>query len=89
MTNLYSTAIVNLTKVKELRAFLVSCGNPGRPYNGYATGSRYTEGSTVYFHCSRYNYRLYGASSTRCQSNGAWSNPTPSCKYTKIKYFIV
>ncbi|CAB4024182.1 deleted in malignant brain tumors 1, partial [Paramuricea clavata] len=55
----------------------ISCGYPGCPQRGFASGSVYTVGSVVYFYCYYSGEVLSGASSTTCQSNGTWSNPTP------------
>ncbi len=58
--------------------------------NGSRTGNVFTEGSTVYFKCDNSSDVLSGSSSTTCQSNRTWSNPTPPrCKYTdRMKHFM-
>ena len=62
--------------------FSVYCGSPGNPQRGWKSGTVYRVGSTVYFHCYYSGEILSGTSSTTCQSNGKWSNPTPPrCKY--------
>ena len=40
------------------------------------------------FHCSYSGESLDGVSSTTCQSDSTWSNPTPSrCKYIILNIF--
>lgn len=61
-----------------LRA-VVSCGWLGPPAHGRKDGTRYLQGSTLFFHCDN-GYSLDGAEVSRCQDNGEWSHPTPTCQ---------
>lgn len=58
----------------------VSCGNPDIPYHAHISdfgGTTYRK--SVTFECD-YRYRLRGARTATCQSNGQWT-AYPSCEY--------
>lgn len=65
-------------RVQNLKP-VVSCGWLGPPTNGQKDGIKYLAGSTVYFHCNN-GYSLDGAEVSRCQADGTWSMPTPTCQ---------
>ncbi|XP_067556168.1 sushi domain-containing protein 2 isoform X2 [Pseudorca crassidens] len=58
---------------------VVSCGWLPPPSNGHKEGMRYLVGSTVHFHCDS-GYSLAGAEASTCQTDGTWSQPTPTCQ---------
>ncbi len=58
---------------------VVTCGEPGKPTNGYRTltgGTQYLDNVT--FHCNP-GYELSGSESAMCQSDGTWSEITTYC----------
>ena len=63
----------------SLRSLTANCGNPGSPSGGYTSGSSYTYGSQVTFHCNS-GLTLRGSASATCMADSTWSNPTPKCK---------
>ncbi|XP_033098555.1 CUB and sushi domain-containing protein 3-like [Anneissia japonica] len=58
---------------------VINCGDPGTPTNGGKNGSDETYGSTVTYVCDN-GYNLIGTAMVTCQSNGTWSNSTPTCQ---------
>ncbi|XP_062610426.1 sushi, von Willebrand factor type A, EGF and pentraxin domain-containing protein 1-like [Saccostrea cucullata] len=59
----------------------ITCGDPGKLSNGHVTGSTYTYGSTLSYHCNQY-YNLTGGTRTRrCQINSIWSGRKPRCAF--------
>ncbi|XP_033125717.1 CUB and sushi domain-containing protein 3-like, partial [Anneissia japonica] len=64
---------------------LVNCGDPGTPTNGEKNGSDETYGSTVTYVCDN-GYNLIGTAMVTCQSDGTWSNSTPTCQIVDCKH---
>ncbi|XP_077865861.1 C4b-binding protein beta chain-like, partial [Saccoglossus kowalevskii] len=58
---------------------IVSCGNPGKPDNGYAKGTDYTYGSNVTYICDD-GYTLNGTETITCQADGNWNADVPLCQ---------
>ncbi|XP_020896631.1 uncharacterized protein LOC110235508 [Exaiptasia diaphana] len=56
----------------------MSCGDPGKPLNGYRTGNEFWAGNMVFYTCDP-GYYLVGPSNRLCLENGAWSDLIPSC----------
>ncbi|XP_078251223.1 sushi, von Willebrand factor type A, EGF and pentraxin domain-containing protein 1 isoform X2 [Rhinoraja longicauda] len=46
--------------------------------NGQITGSEFTDGKKIQFHCMD-GYLLHGAPSLVCQGDGSWSDEAPQC----------
>ncbi|XP_020892058.2 CUB and sushi domain-containing protein 1 isoform X2 [Exaiptasia diaphana] len=68
----------NGTAETTIQVSLMSCGDPGKPLNGYRTGNKFWAGNMVFYTCDP-GYYLVGPSNRLCLENGAWSNSMPSC----------
>ncbi|XP_078665918.1 uncharacterized protein LOC144908255 isoform X2 [Branchiostoma floridae x Branchiostoma belcheri] len=61
------------------------CWDPGVPTNGKRdNNSNFTSGQTVRYTCMA-GYHLFGTADITCQSNGTWSDATPTCEVTSAK----
>eukprot|EP00058_Branchiostoma_floridae_P008085 XP_002593573.1 hypothetical protein BRAFLDRAFT_125152 [Branchiostoma floridae] len=56
----------------------ITCGDPGTPYYGNRDGDSFDYGNILNFTCN-VGYILQGAPIIRCEQNGLWSNPIPTC----------
>ncbi|KAI8478628.1 CUB and sushi domain-containing protein 3 [Branchiostoma belcheri] len=56
----------------------ITCGDPGVPYYGDRDGDSFNYGNILNFTCND-GYILQGAPIIRCEQNGLWSNPIPTC----------
>ncbi|XP_028518807.1 uncharacterized protein LOC110251682 [Exaiptasia diaphana] len=68
----------NGTAETTIQVSLMSCGDPGKPLNGYRTGNEFWAGNMVVYTCDP-GYYLVGPSNRLCLENGAWSDSIPSC----------
>ncbi|XP_020913579.2 uncharacterized protein LOC110251231 [Exaiptasia diaphana] len=68
----------NGTVETTIKVSLMTCGDPGKPLNGYRTGNEFWAGNMVFYTCDP-GYYLVGPSNRLCLENGAWSNSIPSC----------
>ena len=70
----------------------MSCGDPGKPLNGYRTGNEFWAGNMVFYTCDP-GYYLVGSSNRLCLKNGAWSDSIPLCRFlsllSKFKWFHI
>ncbi|XP_038624635.1 complement C2 [Tachyglossus aculeatus] len=55
------------------------CPDPGIPVGTTRTGSRFTAGDRVRYHCTG-KLTLIGSAERECRSNGAWSGAEPICR---------
>ena len=55
-----------------------NCNDPGTPDNGQRDGNSFIYNAVILYSCNN-GYNLTGESTLTCQSNGSWSNTTPSC----------
>ncbi|XP_066267607.1 uncharacterized protein [Branchiostoma lanceolatum] len=60
------------------------CWDPGMPSNGTRDNNdNFASGQTVSYTCVD-GYQLLGTANITCQSNGTWSDATPTCKHRGI-----
>ncbi|XP_019624285.1 PREDICTED: CUB and sushi domain-containing protein 1-like [Branchiostoma belcheri] len=60
------------------------CWDPDVPANGNRdNNSNFTSGQTVRYTCMA-GYHLWGTANITCQSNGTWSDATPTCEVESI-----
>ena len=59
----------------------VSCGRPLSIVNGNFTGTNFTVGNKITYHCNRgYRLRGYKRRVLKCTRNGKWNKKPPKCK---------
>nr|CAH0105825.1 unnamed protein product [Daphnia galeata] len=58
----------------------LSCGHPDRRINSTVVGKNYSMGATVEYRCPTGSVTL-GATTRSCQTNGLWSDESPTCKH--------
>lgn len=57
-----------------------SCGSPDKLVNTTISGSNFSVGATIGYHCPE-GHMLIGEGNRTCTENGSWSGRAPTCKY--------
>jgi hypothetical protein len=57
----------------------LTCGHPDRRVNSTVVGKSFSMGATVEYRCPTGSVTL-GATTRSCQTNGLWSDDSPTCK---------
>ncbi|XP_067002634.2 P-selectin [Anabrus simplex] len=56
------------------------CGSPDKLVNTTITGTNYSIGAVISYHCPM-GHRLVGSGNRTCTKDGFWSGMAPSCRY--------